>query len=122
MSEQASRREFLIAGAGTCAAAAAGCGSEMTNEPVGDPSYYTPSTRQSTMPSDNGMNMPLCGSTSGLLSSTTVVGSSLSVNQAVPISGRIVVCRDSKGLFALDLTCTHAGCQPALSPNSDTWI
>ncbi len=114
--QQASRRQFLISSAGTLVAV--GCGHGETNDPIGDPSYYPNSTRQTTPPMDT--DMPMCASTTGLMPGPAAA--SLSVNQYIVVSGRIVVCRDSNGLFALDLTCTHAGCEPALVAVSDCWL
>lgn len=132
MSEQASRRHFLVtsacAGAGVCAGLAMGCGGEgqggtggTPNEPIGDPNYYGASPRQPMAPMDN--SMPMCPSTAGLIQGPA--SSSLAVNQRSPMlyGGRLVICRSSdNGLYALDLTCPHAGCQPALQDSSQYWV
>jgi cytochrome b6-f complex iron-sulfur subunit len=122
MSDLVSRRQFIIAGAGSCAAACAGCGGDgsggSTTDPIGDPSYYPDSSRPPSAPMDTAM--PQCGTTTGLLAGP--MASAVSVNQAALVSGRIYVCRDSNGVFALDLTCTHASCQPGLSADSGIWV
>lgn len=131
MSEQASRRQFLVtsacAGAGVCAGMAMGCGGEgqgggggTPNEPIGDPNFYPASPRQPMAPMDT--SMPVCPSTAGL-----IVGpqsKTLGVNQRTPgtYGGRYVICRNSDGLYALDLTCPHAGCQPTLQAGSQYWV
>jgi nitrite reductase/ring-hydroxylating ferredoxin subunit len=127
MSEHASRREFLLtsacAGAGVCAGLSAGCGGQeqggsSPNDPIGDPSFYPTSPRQPMGPMDN--DMPVCGSTSGLLAGPQA--STLDINTAVQVQSRIFICRNSNGTYALDLTCPHAGCQPALNPGQQIWI
>jgi Rieske Fe-S protein len=122
MSEQASRREFLIASAAAGAGLAAGCGTDdgsgSSTEPIGDPNYYPNSPRQPTGPMDT--NMPICPSTAGLLQGPDAT--SLPLNSAKQVSGFYYVYRDSKGVFALNIQCPHAGCTPALQPNSQTWV
>src|SRR6185436_2638938 len=85
---------------------------------IGDPNFYPTSPRQPMDPMDN--DMPMCGSTAGLLAGPQA--STLDINTSIPVQGRIVVCRNSNGVYALDLTCPHNGCQPALNPGQHIWI
>jgi Rieske Fe-S protein len=95
----------------------------MQNSPIGDPDYYPESQRQPTPPAGDSSSGPACGSTSGL--TVGPAAKSLSVNQAVMVgmpSQRLVICRSDDGLFGLLLTCTHAGCEPALSETDLCWV
>lgn len=127
MSEASSRREFLACAAAGCAAVAgAGCGTEDTvtvggdpnQQPIGDPSLYPDSTRPPSMPSD-GTNMPTCPSGTTLVAGPMV--SSLGVNEMRQVSGTLYVTRDSQGIYAIDIRCTHAGCTLNFMADSATW-
>jgi Rieske Fe-S protein len=103
---------------------AAGCGSEetsgpgQTNEPIGDPDYYPNPMRSPQGPMDN--PMPSCGSTAGLTAGP--MASALSVNQTMQVSGLLYIGRDSNGLFAVNIRCTHLGCTPDWKPDAQTWV
>jgi Rieske Fe-S protein len=122
MSEQNSRRQFMISSTGLIVAA--GCGAEetggpgQTNEPIGDPDYYPNTMRSPQGPMDN--DMPVCSATAGLTAGP--MAGSLSVNQLLQVSGNLYIGRDSKGLFAINITCTHAGCTTSYQPNSQNWV
>lgn len=96
-----------------------GGGGNDPNEPIGDPNSYPASPRQPMAPMDN--NMPMCPSTASLIAGPQA--KTLGVNQATGIvSGSLVICRNSDGVYALDLTCPHAGCRPTLQSGSQYWV
>lgn len=123
MSEPNSRRQFMISSTGLIVAV--GCGSEetsgpgQTNEPIGDPDYYPNTTRNPQGPMD--VPMPSCSSTAGLMQAPQAA-SQLSVNQIMQVSGNVYIGRDSNGLFAINITCTHAGCTPVWNPAPQVFI
>lgn len=138
MSEPTSRRDFLAVTACTGAALASGCGVEDTTttggpvgnpneEPIGDPTKYPDSTRMPTTPTN--AVMPTCTSTSGIIGPAA---DSIGLNQPVRVpdaslpanlKGRpVYIGRDSKGVFAYDMTCPHAGCQPTFFADRNTWV
>lgn len=139
MSEPTCRRDFLVATACTGAALASGCGVEDTTaaggpvgsvnaEPIGDPSKYPDSTRMPTTPT-NGV-MPTCMGTQGMVIGPAADSIGLNMAVRVPdanlpanLRGKpIYVARDSKGVFAYDMTCPHAGCLPTLATDRNIWI
>lgn len=128
MSEPTSRREFLVTTACSGAALAAGCGGEEPTtggpvgspnvEPIGDPSKYPDSTRMPTTP--NNTVMPTCTGTGGVLGPAA---ESIGLNQAVAVQGmtNLYVVRDSTGVIAVNIACTHAGCPLALKTDRNLW-
>jgi Rieske Fe-S protein len=124
MSEQSSRRNFLISSSGLIVAT--GCGGQdstgggTTNEPIGDPDYYPNTSREPSPPTDG--DMPRCASTAGLM--VGPVAATVGVNQIFPVSGNIWCGRDQNKLFAISVVCQHLGCtysSLSIDPNSLDW-
>jgi nitrite reductase/ring-hydroxylating ferredoxin subunit len=127
MSGEPSRRQFVKSAA--CAACTAfianGCGTQDTiggggspDEPIADVGRYPDGIRTPMDPKDT--VMPLCPG-----GGTYVIGpaaASVAVNTTVKVSGNVYIGRDSQGLFAIDVTCTHQGCATVLQPNSLNWV
>lgn len=125
MSESASRRQFMIGAACVaCSAFASGCGTEtpedssLPKDPSAAPTEYPDGMRASKDVPD--VASAQCPSTGPF-----VVGpaaDSLALNQAVRVNGNLWVGRDSTGLFAVNLVCTHFGGPLLLDQGSLTWI
>lgn len=87
-------------------------------DPIGDPSHYPDSSRSTTTP-DNSV-MATCAGSGGVIGPAA---DSIGLNQAVPVSGQtnMYVCRDSKGVTAVVISCTHAGCTLGLKTDRNIW-
>ena len=132
MAEPTSRRDFLVVSAGVATSAVAlttGCGApdptSVNAAPEGDPINFPPGDRAAVPPEGGATAVCPAGSSSFFVGSGPKA-EDLSLNQAKPVvlqSGQAVpkylnknlnlyVCRDSQGLWGVDVTCTHLGCLP----------
>lgn len=127
MSAEPSRRQFVrsAACAACSAVVASACGTQDTvggggspDEPIADVGRYPDGMRAATDPKDT--VMPLCPGGGTYL--TGPAADTVAVNTAAKVSGNYYIGRDSQGLFAVDVTCPHAGCATVLQAGSLTWV